>query len=145
MKQFLLILTISFLFLACKKIPSKTFIELDFISINGDTSLVNGGLEFDYDQIYALELHYDSDHELDEIYIQLQKNFKGIVDGIDESRVSPIPAKDDKKGKFIYTLNPKEQCDPPSTGELSVFEFIKLVFINKVGTVEELTIQFKII
>lgn len=145
MKQFFLLLSISILFIACKKIPSRSFIKLDFISIDEDTSAVDQGIEFGYDETYTLEFSYESDYNLEEIYIQLVKTPQAKLDGVDESRVSPVPTKNDKKGSFVYTLNPKEQCAPPTTVGLSVFEFIRIVLINEVGTLEEKTIQFKII
>lgn len=145
MKRIALFLVIGTLIFACKKIPSRSFVELNFLSINGDTSLVDKGIEFDYDQVYTLEFDYESDHNLKEVYIQLVKTPKAKLDGVDESRVTPIPSENDKKGSFVYTLNPKEQCAPPSTVGISVFEFIRIVLINEVGTLEEKTIQFKII
>lgn len=145
MKQLILLLLISVTFLSCKKIPERTHIELELISINNDTALVNQGIELEYDEIYEFKYYYNSDVPLDTFYVQLVKYPNDRLTGIDEERIAPTLTDESETGYFVYTLNPMEQCDPPSTGTLSKFEFIKIVFVNQLGVVAEHLVQFKII
>ncbi len=149
MKRLSLLTALLFIVLAsltaCKKIPSRSHIEINLVSINNNEAIVSQGIELDYNQIHTFKYYYKSEDELDIIHIQLVKNSNTKIDGVDEKRITQMPTNKSKSGHFIYTLNAKEQCDPPSTGPLSKFEFIKVVFINKLGVVAEHTVQFKII
>ncbi|PWH86877.1 hypothetical protein [Brumimicrobium oceani] len=145
MKGRILLIFISLAFFACKKIPERAHFDIELISINNDTALVNQGIELDYDEIHVFKYYFKSDVPLDSIYVQLIKHPSERVTKFEEERISPKLNQESESGFFVYTLNPLEQCEPPVTGPLSKFEFIKVVFINRLGVVSEHLVQFKII
>lgn len=56
------------------------------------------GIELDYNGIHKFKYFYNSDVELNSIYVQLVKNPNMRVDGIDEARITPKLTSDSKSG-----------------------------------------------
>ena len=104
MKGIILLIIIVPLLLTCKKTSDRKCIDIDLISIDGETPENESTFNLDYTKNHEIGFPYESDYELDIIYIRYTTNTHKRLDGIDEERISPVPNQGSKIGSFIYAV-----------------------------------------
>lgn len=146
MKLLILSTCILALFISCEKIPVRSPIQVAIIAINGDSTKTGENLEIKNGDSCRIDFMFKSDAPLDSIYIKFSHTNKGRISGADTVRIENMPKIGSEKGIFTYTINTIEQYNPTLPMDLfSKYVFLKVVLINKNGTVRDYKNQITII
>lgn len=146
MKNIILLVLVSAVFLQCKKVPEQDIPIIKPISFNGQPLLEGQGIEINYGTEADAVFDFSTESELEYAYIKITPpsiNEVGISDSDDEN-ITNHPKEGDKEGTFTYTIKTLSQFDPPIGNPVVDRKALRIIMMNKLGTVKEFTISITV-
>jgi uncharacterized lipoprotein YehR (DUF1307 family) len=137
MKNLFLVSLLFLLSISCSKIPSREATTIQVLSVNGIPYLEGTDIEINYGDDADIVFEYISEDELEYAYIKIVKGTNNeVINNSDDQYITNHPQAGDLRGTFTYTVKTLEQFDEPIGNPVVDIEQLRVIIMNKAGTVE---------
>jgi hypothetical protein len=142
MKILFLFVIVCFSLCNCNKIPNREQITINVISVNGIPYVEGSEIELEYGSEADVVFEFSTVTEVDYAYVKLTDGLNNeVINSSDDQNITNHPQSGDINGSFKYTIKTAEQFEEPIGNPVVDRKRLRVIIMNKLGTVEELNLS----